>query len=327
MLLRGKRRPARRRPSRDRRGDSRPRARSRRPRGAAKGGRTRSLVASLEQRHFDLIGLGLVAAGVYLACILYGGWEGGPVGEWLKGALAAVAGRIAYVVPLALAGWGVALVMRPFISAPGALNAGGILLLASLLLAFAAETIGLGPSHPVRHGYFDHHFYEVHGGAVGEGLYWAATTLFQRVGAQVLAVLMFVSGLLLITGTTVSGLLARAGRAARTAGAGTRELAKTVRLSGLEGADPRGDEQAVADDVTARRAPRQRGRGGHEEEQREADGCGHAVEIRSTHREARAIDAQGVERQAEFDVQREIGELLLAGGGHFHRLRALYYPR
>jgi S-DNA-T family DNA segregation ATPase FtsK/SpoIIIE len=245
MLLRGKRRPARRRPSRDRSGASRPRPRPRNPRGAAKGGRTRSLVASLEQRHFDLIGLGLVAVGVYLACILYGGWEGGPVGEWLKGALATVAGRIAYVVPLALAGWGVALVMRPFISAPGALNAGGILLLASLLLAFAAETAGLGPSHPVRHGYFEHRFYEVHGGAVGEGLYWAATTLFQRVGAQVLAALMFVSGLLLVTGTTVSGLLSRAGRAARTAGAGTRELAKTVRLSGLDGADPRGDEIAV----------------------------------------------------------------------------------
>src|SRR5436305_1132186 len=147
MLLRGKRRPARRRPSRDRRGESRPRARPRNPRGAAKGGRTRSLVASLEQRHFDLIGLGLVAAGVYLACILYGGWEGGPVGEWLKGALDTAAGRIAYVVPLALAAWGVVLVMRPFLKAPAATGAGGVLLLASLLLAFAAGTAGLGPSH------------------------------------------------------------------------------------------------------------------------------------------------------------------------------------
>ena len=42
------------------------------------------------------------------------------------------------MVPLALAGWGLALVMRPFVAAPGALNAGGVLLLASLLLAFAA---------------------------------------------------------------------------------------------------------------------------------------------------------------------------------------------
>jgi DNA segregation ATPase FtsK/SpoIIIE, S-DNA-T family len=200
------------------------------------------VIAGLEQRHLDLIGLGLVAIGVYLGCALYGGWDGGPVGEWLTSALATVAGRIAYVVPLALVGWGVALVMRPFISAPGALNAGAILVLASLLLAFAAETAGFGPAHPARHGYFVERFYSVHGGVLGEGLYWSANTLFHRLGAQILAVLMFVSGLLLVTGTTVSALLSHAGRMARTAGAGTRELAKTVRLHSLEGADARGED-------------------------------------------------------------------------------------
>jgi S-DNA-T family DNA segregation ATPase FtsK/SpoIIIE len=203
------------------------------------------VIARLEQRHLDLIGLALVAFGVYLACVFYVGWDGGPVGAWLKTALASIAGRIAYVVPLAVAGWGLVLVMRPFLSAPGALNAGAVLLFASLLLAFAAGTLGLGPAHPARHGYFVERFYSVHGGVLGEGLYWSATTLFQRLGAQILAVLMFVSGLLLLTGTTVSTLLSRAGRVARTAGAGTRELAKTVRSSGLEGADPRGDEIAI----------------------------------------------------------------------------------
>ncbi len=203
------------------------------------------MLAGLEQRHLDLVGLGLVAVGVYLGCAFYAGWDGGPVGEWLTGALTTIAGRIAYVTPLALVGWGAALVMRPFLPAPGALNAGAILVLASLLLAFAAETAGLGPGHPARHGYFVERFYTVHGGVLGEGLYWSATTLFQRLGAQILAVLMFVSGVLLMTGTTVSALLSRAGRVARTAGAGTRELAKTVRLNGLEGADPRGDEIAI----------------------------------------------------------------------------------
>jgi DNA segregation ATPase FtsK/SpoIIIE, S-DNA-T family len=236
MLRTRKRQPARRRPARAQRG----RARSTRWRRDP-----RSVVAGLEQRHLDLIGLGLVAAAVYLACVLYGGWEGGPVGDSLKSGLATLAGRIEYVVPLALAAWGVALVMRPFLSAPGALNAGGILLLASLLLAFAAGTLGLGPEHPARHGYFEHRFYAVHSGVLGEGLYWTSTTLFQRVGAQILAVLMFVSALLLITGTTVSGLLSRAGRAARSATTGTRELARTVRLSGLEGADAHGEEIAV----------------------------------------------------------------------------------
>jgi S-DNA-T family DNA segregation ATPase FtsK/SpoIIIE len=204
-------------------------------------------VAGLEQRHFDMIGLGLVAASVYLGCVLYAGWDGGPVGEWLQRALENAAGRISYVVPLALAGWGMALVMRPFIATPGALNAGGVLVLASLLLAFAAQTAGLGPEHPARHDYFEQRFFTAHGGIAGEALYWAATTLFQRLGAQILAVLMFASGLLLLTGTTVASLVSGAGRAARSAGAGTRELAQTVRSrrQGLEGLDPRGDEIAI----------------------------------------------------------------------------------
>jgi DNA segregation ATPase FtsK/SpoIIIE, S-DNA-T family len=188
-----------------------------------------------------------VAVGVYLGCVLYVGWDGGPVGEWLNRALENAAGRIAYVAPPALAGWGMALVMRPFVAAPGALNAGGVLVLASLLLAFAAQTAGLGPDRPARHGYFEQHFFTVHGGAAGEALYWAATTLFQRLGAQILAVLMFASGLLLLTGTTVASLLSGAGRIARSAGAGTRDLAKTVRSErrGLDGFEPGGEEIAI----------------------------------------------------------------------------------
>jgi S-DNA-T family DNA segregation ATPase FtsK/SpoIIIE len=205
-------------------------------------------VAGLEQRHLDLIGLGLVAIAVYLGGVLYVGWDGGPVGESLESALADATGRVAYLLPVAVAAWGVTLAMRPIIKAPAALNAGAILLICALLLAFAAETAGLGPAHPARHGYFDQPFYSVHGGALGEALYWAATSLFHRVGAQILAVLMFVSGLLLITQTTVSSLVSRAGRMARTAGAGTRELAKTVRMNsgrGIEGFEPEGRDIAI----------------------------------------------------------------------------------
>jgi len=208
----------------------------------------REIVAGLEQRHLDLIGLGLVAIAVYLGGVLYVGWDGGPVGDSLKSALADVTGRVAYLVPVAIAGWGAALIMRPMIKAPAALNAGAILLLAALLLAFAAEIGGLGAAHPARHGYFDQPFYSVHGGVLGEALYWAATSLFHRLGAQILAVLMFVSGALLITQTTVSSLLTRAGRMARTAGAGTRELAKTVRLGSgqdIQGLEPDGRDIAI----------------------------------------------------------------------------------
>jgi S-DNA-T family DNA segregation ATPase FtsK/SpoIIIE len=237
----------------------RPAGRGSRGRAPARGGRkpapkrgrldeARAAVDALEQRHYDLIGLAFLAAAVYLAFVLYFGWNGGRVGGWTKTGLTDLAGQVAYLAPVALVGFGVILIMRPSLHAPTALHAGGILIILSLLLAFAAGTLGLGPVHPARHGYFDPPFFRVHGGAAGEALYWASTTLFQRLGAQILAVLMFVSGALLLTGTTIAGIAGGARRAAQGAGRGTRELARTVRMQseGFEGlTEPMGDEVAI----------------------------------------------------------------------------------
>ncbi len=189
-----------------------------------------------------MIGLALVAAAVYMAFVLYAGWDGGRVGGWLADGLAQAFGQVAYVIPLALGAWGGSLIARPLIEAPSALNVGGVLILAALLLAFAAQTAGVGPQHPQRHDYFEQRFMVEHGGAVGEGLYWASTTLFQRLGAHILVVLMFVSGALLLTGTTVASVVGATGRAVRRAGAGTREVARTVRTQrGRDEAGPWGD--------------------------------------------------------------------------------------
>jgi DNA segregation ATPase FtsK/SpoIIIE, S-DNA-T family len=200
----------------------------------------RELADGLEQRHYDVIGLALIAAAVYLAFVLYMGWDGGRVGAWLATALENAAGRVAYVVPVALGAWGGALIARPLLRAPTALNAGGILVLAALLLAFAAETAGLGPERPNRHDFFEQRFMVEHGGAVGEALYWASTTLFQRLGAHILALLMLASGTLLLTGTTVAGVVGATGRAMRRAGTGTRDVARTVRTQRRTAADPWG---------------------------------------------------------------------------------------
>jgi DNA segregation ATPase FtsK/SpoIIIE, S-DNA-T family len=64
------------------------------------------LPAGLQQRHLDLIGLFLIAAGVYLTFVLFFGWDGGKVGygvqtglTWLFGKVGA---RIATVLMLAI---------------------------------------------------------------------------------------------------------------------------------------------------------------------------------------------------------------------------------
>ncbi len=211
-------------------------AQSRKP-APKKRAKPRETFEGLDQRHYDLAGLGLIAMGVFLAFVTYMSWDGGRVGSILEDGLTLIAGRVSFIAPVALAAWGVALVMRPVIKAPSAINAGAVLVLAGLLLAFAAGTTGLGPTHPLRHGYFQHHFITQHGGGGGEALYWAATTLFQRLGAHILAVLMLLSGALLLTGTTISDIVSRAARGAQRAGTGTREIARSVRTQSM-GLDP-----------------------------------------------------------------------------------------
>lgn len=215
----------------------------------------REIVEGLEQRHFDVIGLALVAAAVYLAFVLYLGWDGGRVGSWLAEGLEQAFGRVAYVVPLALGAWGGSLIARPLIKAPSALNAGAILVLAALLLAFAAETAGLGPDRPNRHDVFEQKFMIEHGGAVGEALYWATTTLFQRIGAHIIVLLMLVSGALLLTGTTVAAVFAATGRGLKRAGTGTRDVARTVRTQRIAAQAPDAWGDAPGDQIEISRAP------------------------------------------------------------------------
>jgi DNA segregation ATPase FtsK/SpoIIIE, S-DNA-T family len=173
----------------------------------------------------------LIAAGVYLWGVLFLGWDGGRVGSGAETGIAHVAGAVGSLVPLVLIGLGVALLVRPLIPSPGALNAGAICVLAGILLAYASQTAGLGPQRPRREGYFDPGFFTEHGGAVGETLYWASATLFQRPGAHILAVLLVVAGLLLLSGSTFSALAARGAGLARRAGQTGRDLARAVRDS------------------------------------------------------------------------------------------------
>jgi DNA segregation ATPase FtsK/SpoIIIE, S-DNA-T family len=186
-------------------------------------------VSGLEQRHLDVIGLVLVATATYLFGVLFLGWDGGRVGSAADTALSYAAGSVAGLIPIVLAGIGVALLLRPFIPSPSAFNAGIVCALAGVFLAYASQTTGLGPERPRRHDYFDPDFFSEHGGVVGETLYWAAATLFQRPGAHILAVLLFVTGLLLLSGTTVSAITARGASAVRRAGGVATELARTAR--------------------------------------------------------------------------------------------------
>ena len=50
-------------------------------------------IEALEQRQLDVVGLALIAIGVYLGFVLYGGWDGGRVGSWVTTGSEYAAGR------------------------------------------------------------------------------------------------------------------------------------------------------------------------------------------------------------------------------------------
>ncbi|HEY3190674.1 MAG TPA: DNA translocase FtsK [Solirubrobacteraceae bacterium] len=184
-------------------------AAARKTKARARARRSSPRLPILEQRHLDLIGLGLVALSVFLAFVLYGGWQGGRAGEALVEGLGWLVGAVRYLAPVAFAVTGAVLVLRPVLPAVRPFRSGGICLFAALTLALAAGTLGLGPGGGLVR--WDRWWVAPRGGLAGETLYWLASTLFSDVGAHIIALFLFVAGVLLLTGATVAGVLRATG--------------------------------------------------------------------------------------------------------------------
>jgi S-DNA-T family DNA segregation ATPase FtsK/SpoIIIE len=227
------------------------RKRTSRARSASRRGRssiTWPRLPTLEQRQLDLIGLGLVAAGVFLAFLIYLGWDGGRAGEWVEDWLRRLVGAAHVVVPVALVAAGAILVLRPVLPAVRPFRSGGICLFVALTLGLAAGTFGLGPGGTAVH--WDPEWVRPRGGLAGESLYWAISTAFGAVGAHVVAVFLFVAAVLLLTGASIAGVVKAT---SDSVSATTREMRAAVQrrrasdeLRALEEGEPR---------VTRRTAP------------------------------------------------------------------------
>src|SRR5262245_51901512 len=85
-------------------------ARTRKPRSPA---RVRKKTKKTRGHHHpELWGLGLAAAGLVLAVVLWLGWDGGPVGSHVSDWLDTAVGAAAPLVPLALIGVGGLMLVR-----------------------------------------------------------------------------------------------------------------------------------------------------------------------------------------------------------------------
>jgi len=183
---------------------------------------TRSLLAGLpsvrlphveiEPHHVDIFGLGLIAVGILLGGVAYAHWDGGALGNGAVTGLRFLFGALGYVVPATLVVAGGLILMREMRPPARPLRTGVICLVGSITLALAAGTLGVGPGRVPAGSFWQASAIERRGGILGQGELWVTSHLISTVGADILAVFLFIAGLILVTGAGVAGVV-RAGRA------------------------------------------------------------------------------------------------------------------
>ncbi len=184
-------------------------------------------LAELDQRQIDMLGFATIAVGVFMGFVLYGGWNGGRVGQGLAEGLGWCVGEAKVFAPIALVAGGGALLARPAWPQMRPLRTGATCLAAAVTMGLAAGTLGVSSSASPNTGEssWSSVFVQAHGGVVGEALYQVTHRLVQDVGVSLLiAVLLFV-GVTLLTGASPAGVLrSAAGRAANATKIGIERL-------------------------------------------------------------------------------------------------------
>jgi S-DNA-T family DNA segregation ATPase FtsK/SpoIIIE len=211
------------------------RRRSRSPLAGLLGGGLRLPV--LEQRQRDVLGLALVALGVFMGFVLYGSGSpapGGQAGHALSVAFGWTLGRARVLAPVTLVLGGGVLLMRPVLPALRPLRTGAGCVFAGVTLALAAGALGLSSGAGHGGAAWSSRHLQLHGGIVGESLYRLAHPLVQDLGVGILVVFLLLVGLILLTGASLATAL-------RATGNGLLDTTRMVRRIGAPrvGPDPR----------------------------------------------------------------------------------------
>src|SRR5215210_5588165 len=156
---------------------------------------TRKKRARGGHEHPELIGLGLVAVGIFLATLLYLRWEGGVAGGKIEDALRAAGGSAAYAMPLALVVVGGLMLFRSALLDVKPFRTGLVVTLAGLMVT-------LGPDH---------------GGFVGRMLGGGIGKLLGATGSLLVGLTALLAGGLLLSGASYGALLRRSHHAVRRA--------------------------------------------------------------------------------------------------------------
>ncbi len=204
-------------------------------------------VPELDERQRDMLGFALVALGVFMGFVLYGGWAGGQVGGGLSEAIGWCVGRAKVLAPIALVLSGGALLARSSWSQTRPVKAGVAALSAAITMALAAGMLGLSSAASPEPGEssWSNVFVQSHGGVMGEALYQAARRSVQDVGVDlIVAVLLFV-GLTLLIGASPAGVLRSIVRAIASAVRAGMSRLQERRARARTRADSMAERQAV----------------------------------------------------------------------------------
>jgi S-DNA-T family DNA segregation ATPase FtsK/SpoIIIE len=179
----------------------------------------------LSQSQRDVLGLALIALGVFMAVVLYGDGDGGKVGKGLATLLGWAVGEARVLAPIALAVGGGALLLDQLIATRRPLRTGGLCIFAAVTLALAAGVLGLSsgtPSEASASAQWQSAHLQTHGGILGQGLYWVSHRLVQSAGVDILILFLLVVGVVLLTGASLAAVL-------RATGNGLADTSRVIR--------------------------------------------------------------------------------------------------
>ena len=185
----------------------------------------------LEAHHLDIIALALIAVGIFLGGVAYADWAGGALGDGAVRATRFVFGALGDAVPAALALAGGLILARELHPPARPMRTGIVCLVVSLTLALAAGTLGLGPGPVPAHDYWHAASFQMRGGVVGQAELWATSHLVSTLGASILAVFLFVAGVILVTGATLAGAISAAGTGVTGTGRALRRSTDDLRAT------------------------------------------------------------------------------------------------
>ncbi len=156
--------------------------------------------------HPELWGLGMTAVGLFLATVLWLGWDGGAVGVSVVDGLHRAFGGAAYLIPLVLVSVGALMLVRSAIVDLKPFRTGLAVGVFGLMIALGRDQ----------------------GGAIGGALGGGLASFLGETGALIVGVALLVAGVLLFTGASAGAVLRRSGTAMRRAGSAARRSFDTM---------------------------------------------------------------------------------------------------